>query len=122
MAQAASSAVLDGTLNQISSLVSALFVVRGQPATYASVASATLASITISAGLFTKADYSSGRQTTLASVAGSVTTTGTADHVVLADVGNSTIHFINTATQQALTAGNAITVNAFAIKISNPGQ
>lgn len=122
MAQYASSAVLDGTLDKISSLSSVVFVNAAQHDTYASARTTMLASVNVSAGLFTKADYASGRQVTFASTTASVATTGTASHIHFGETGTSTTHFINTATSQVLTAGNSLTINGFAIKVSSPGQ
>lgn len=83
-----------------------------------------LASVALTAG-DGNGDYTigngdvSGRKLNVAQQAGiSVTGTGTARHIVLSLGG--TIKLITTCTEQALTAGNTVTVPTFDCEIADP--
>ena len=68
---------------------------------------------------FTIADDTSGRKVTTAQKSGiTVDTTGTATHVSICDLTNLLV--VTTCTSQALTAGNTVTIPAFAISVSDP--
>lgn len=79
-----------------------------------------LADVAMTANDFTKADgNSSGRKVTVAQKTGvTVDANGTANHVALCNA--TLLLYATTATAQALTAGNTMTFNAWAIEIADP--
>jgi len=93
---------------------------------YAGIAAVELASHAMTegdgGGDYTIADGdSSGRKLTVTAQSGvSVTATGTATHVVLADDVGSELLYVTTCTSQALTSGGSVDVPAFDIEIADP--
>lgn len=81
-----------------------------------------LADAVMAGGDFTKADGgTSGRKTSVAQKSGvTVDVSGTADHVALLDTANRRLLYVTTATAQALTAGNTLTMNGWDIEIADP--
>ena len=68
---------------------------------------------------FTIANDTSGRKVTTAQKSGvNVDTTGTATYVSICDLTNLLV--VTTCTSQSLTAGNTVTIPAFAISVSDP--
>ncbi len=62
-----------------------------------------------------------GRKTTVDEEANiTVDISGNADHVALCDVGSTALLYVTTATLQALTAGNTVTVPAWDVEIADP--
>jgi hypothetical protein len=71
-----------------------------------------LAKVAMAAGDIVIADDTSGRKATMGAKTGTViTNSGTADHVVLVNVGTTTIRLITTCTSQALVANGSNTVD-----------
>lgn len=118
MAKAADDAFIDGGLDAIDGCI-LLSVCSAQPANKAGVAAVTLASVAIDAGDFTKANGdTSGRKLTVAQQTDiSISTGGTANHVVIDDGTNI---FVTTCTSQVLTGGGTVTVPAWDIEIGDP--
>ena len=120
MAKWANDLVMDAALDFIagSNLMTAC---SQQPANRTDAATTyNLAGVTMAGGDFTKADGdSSGRKVTVAQKTGiSVAANGTANHVALC---NATILiYCTTATAQALTSGNTMTINSWKVEIADP--
>ena len=128
MAKAVHSDVLDGALDIIKDNANLLTVCEDEPAdrTAAVTNSPTgekLADITVTTTDFTVAAGDAGgdsRKVTVGQVneSSGVDVTATATHVALVD--GSRLLFVTTCTDQALTSGNDITVNAWDIEIGSP--
>jgi len=118
MAKAVDDLLLDGGLDAIDGCT-LLSVCSAQPANKAGVAAVTLASVAISGVDFTKANGdTSGRKLTVAQQAAlSITSTGTATHIV---IDNGTSIYVTTCTSQALTSGGTVTVPAWDIEFADP--
>jgi len=122
MAKAANDVFIDGGLDRIDDCVT-LSVCSGQPANYAGIAAVMLAAVTLTAGDgggdYTKAngDTNGRKLSVLIQSAISITTTGTATHVVLDD---GTDIYVTTCTSQALTSGGTVTVPEWDIEIADP--
>lgn len=122
MGKAADDAFIDGGLDAIDNCTT-LTVCTAEPANFAGVAAVTLASVTLTAGAgngdYVKANGdTSGRKLTISQQSTiSITSSGTATHVVLNDGTNI---YVTTTTSQALTSGGTVTVPAWDIEISKP--
>lgn len=122
MAKKAEDVFIDGGLDRIDDCT-LLSVCSAEPANMAGVAAVTLASVALTAGAgngdYTKANGdTNGRKLTVAQQADiSITSSGTANHIVLSDGSNI---FVTTCTSQALTSGGTVTVPAWDIEISDP--
>lgn len=119
MAKLMTDAMIDGGLDKTATCTT-LAVCAGQPTSYADIATRTLASVTIDSGDFTKANGdSSGRKITIGQQSTiSITTSGTADHVVIKDV--TADYIVTTCTSQALTSGGTVTVPTWKQEIADP--
>jgi hypothetical protein len=122
MAKMVADPVLDAALAKIATCTH-MVVCSSQPANFAAIAAATLASKTMTAGLggasYTAADDASGRKVTMtAATAVSVTATGTATHIAMDD--GTTLLYVTTCTSQALTSGNTVDIPAWKIGIADP--
>lgn len=94
-------------------------ITAGEPANFAAVSGITLATQAIS-GSYTKAngDVSGRKNTTPAQTGLSITSDGTADHVVEHD--GSAIKKVTTCTAQALTSGGTVDIPAYDHEIQDP--
>lgn len=121
MAKAAPNNTIDAELDYIA-LSDTLYVCSGEPANYAGIAAVTLASVAIDGADFTKADAAGGgRQVTVGAQTGvSVSTSGTATHIVLGRVADTTYRYATTCTSQALVSGNTVNVPAWVITVGDP--
>lgn len=82
-----------------------------------------LAAVTMTADTdYTKADGDvSGRKVTVAAKSGiSVASSGTATHIALTRVADSSLRYVTTCTSQALTSGNTVNIPAWDIEIADP--
>ena len=122
MPKATPDAVLDTMLDELENTVDMLYVCTDEPANYAAIAALTLASVALDSGDFAIGDGdSSGRKTTVSQQTGiSITASGDADHIVLADAANTTLKYVTTCTSQTLTSGGTVTVPAWDIEIADP--
>lgn len=95
-------------------------VCSAAPANYAGIAAVALASVTVDPSDFTPGDGdTSGRKVAVTAQSGvSVTTTGTATHVVGDD--GSTLLWTTECTSQALTSGNTVNIPTFDIEFADP--
>jgi hypothetical protein len=121
MAKAAPNNTIDAALDYIA-LSTRLYVCSGEPASYTGIAAVTLATVTVDGTDFTKADAGGGgRQVTVGAQTGmSVTASGTATHIVLGTVSDTTYRYTTTCTSQALVSGNTVNVPAWVITIGDP--
>ncbi len=118
MVKLATDAMIDGGLDKVGTCTT-LTVCAGQPVSQADIAVKALASVATVGGDYTKANGdTSGRKTTVAQKAAvSITTTGTADHVVVDD---GVDYYVTTCTSQALTQNGTVTIPAWDIEIADP--
>lgn len=124
MGKATPDAVLDKPLDEIGT-GTRMVACSAQPTTYAEAnATYALADVTMAGGDFTKANGdASGRKTTVAAKSGVlIDVSGTATHVALIRVADTTLLYVTTCTSQALTANGSNTVNfpAWDIEFADP--
>lgn len=117
-------AVLDQMLDEIAT-ATRMIACSAQPTTYTEATSTfALADVTMAGGDFTKANGdTSGRKVTVAAKSSVlIDASGTANHVALVRVADSTLLYVTTCTSQALTANGSNTVNfpAWDIEIGDP--
>lgn len=124
MAKATPDAVLDKPLDEIATATRQI-ACSAQPTTFTEANSTyALADVTLASGDFAKADGdTSGRKVTIAAKSSVlIDTSGTASHVALVRVADSTLLAVTTCTSQALTANGSNTVNfpAWDIEFADP--
>jgi hypothetical protein len=122
MAKQAPDPMIDASLDYVAAS-DRMFICSAEPANYAGIAAVTLATVTMTPVTdFTKAngDTSGRKVTTAAKNTQSVTTSGTATHVVLGTVSGSVLRYVTTCTSQALTSGNTVNIPAWKIEIADP--
>lgn len=122
MAKAAPDATIDSMFDYIDQST-IMHVCSGQPANYAGIAAVSLADVAMTADTdYTKADGdTNGRKVTVAAKNGvNVDNSGTATHVVLARVADTTLRYVTTCTSQVLTAGNTVNIPAWDIEVADP--
>lgn len=99
-------------------------VCSAEPANYAGIAAVTLANVTmtVDTGDYTKANgTTSGRKVTVAAKSAvPVTASGTANHLALARVADTTLRYVTTCTAQALVSGNTVNIPAWEIEVADP--
>lgn len=122
MAKSLSDTILDAMLDLGEG--DRLCVCAGQPTTYTEAITTNklaIANLTIGTD-FTKANGdSSGRKSTLAAKTGlTIDTSGTADHVAIANSGDTSLRRVTTCTSQALTGGGTVDVGAHKHEIGDP--
>ena len=124
MAKAVPDAVLDKTLDEIATATRQI-ACSAQPTTFTEAnATYALADVTVSSGDFTKANGdTSGRKVTTGAKTGAlIDASGTATHIALVRVADSTLLYVTTCTSQALTANGTNTVNfpAWKVELGDP--
>jgi hypothetical protein len=123
MAKAAPDAVMDAAFDYIDQSTE-MTVCNAQPTTYTEAHTTfKLADVTMVADTdFTKADGdTNGRKVTVAAKSAvPVDTSGTATHVALTRVADTTLRYVTTCTSQALTSGNTVNIPAWDIEIADP--
>lgn len=122
MGKAAPDATLDSLADYVDQS-NIMHVCSAEPANFAGIAAVSLASVAMTPDTdFTKANGdTNGRKFTVAAKAGvSVTTGGSATHVVLARTTDSTLRYVTTCTTQVLTAGNTINIPAWDVETADP--
>lgn len=124
MAKATPDAVLDKILDEIAT-ATRMLACSAQPTTYTEANSTyALADVTMAGGDFAKANGdTSGRKVTMGAKSSVlIDTTGTATHIALVRVSDSTLLYVTTCTSQALTANGSNTVNfpAWDIEVADP--
>lgn len=124
MAKAVPDEVLDKTLDEIATATRQI-ACSSQPTTFTEAnATYALADVTLTSGDFTKANGdTSGRKVTVSAKTGAlIDASGTATHVALVRVSDSTLIYVTTCTSQALTANGSNTVNfpAWKVELADP--
>jgi len=120
MAKLVSDVVLDAALNIIAGANLMTACNNSVANRTDAVTTYALADIAMNGADYTNADgNASGRKVTIAQKTGvTVDANGTANHVALCNA--TLLLYATTATAQALTAGNTMTFNAWAIEIADP--
>jgi len=120
MAKALPTAQLDAISASIAATVTTEVVCSGQPANFAGIAAVTLASVAFASGdISNGAGSPTGRTATMASKSGiSISSSGTATHVVLAS--GSVLLAVTTCTSQVLTSGGTVTVPSWTLNVADP--
>ena len=118
MGKIATDGMIDGGLDKVITCTT-LTVCAGEPVSHADITTKKLASVVIDGADFTKANGDgNGRKATISQQTSiSITTTGTADHVVIDD---GVDYEVTTADAQLLTSGGTVTVPAWDIEVSDP--
>jgi hypothetical protein len=124
MAKAAPTIVLDGLLDVVAT-ATRMTACTTEPTTYTEAnATYALADVTLAGGDFTKATGDvSGRKVTIGAKSGVlIDTSGTATHVALVRVSDTTLIYVTTCTSQALTANGSNTVSfpAWKVEVNAP--
>lgn len=123
MAKQAPDATIDAMFDYVDQS-DRMYVCSGEPANYAGIAAVTLATatMTVDTGDYTKANGdTSGRKVTMAAKnTVSVTASGTATHIALGKIGDTTLRYVTTCTSQALTSGNTVNIPAWKIEVADP--
>lgn len=124
MAKATPDAVLDKMLDEIAT-ATRMVACSAQPTSFTEAnATYALADVTMAGADFTKANGDvSGRKVTVGAKTGVlIDASGTANHIALVRVADSTLLYVTTCTSQALTANGSNTVNfpAWDIEIADP--
>jgi hypothetical protein len=124
MSKSANDIIMDAALDVVAT-ATRMLACSAQPTTYAEAnATFALADVTMAGGDFTKSNGdTSGRKTTVAAKSGVlIDFSGTATHVALVRVSDTTLLYVTTCTSQALTANGSNTVNfpAWDIEIADP--
>lgn len=124
MAKATPDAVLDKMLDEIAT-ATRMVACSAQPTSFTEAnATYALADVTMAGGDFTKANGdTSGRKVTVAAKSSVlIDASGSATHIALVRVSDSTLLYVTTCTSQSLTANGSNTVNfpAWDIEIADP--
>lgn len=124
MAKATPDAVLDKMLDEIAT-ATRMVACSAQPTSFTEAnATYALADVTMAGADFTKANGDvSGRKVTVGAKSGVlIDASGTANHIALVRVADSTLLYVTTCTSQSLTANGSNTVNfpAWDIEIADP--
>ena len=124
MGKSANDIVMDGALDIIAT-ATIQTACSAQPTTYTEATSTyALADVTMAGGDFTKANGdTSGRKVTMGAKSSVlIDTSGTATHIALSRVSDTTLIEVTTCTSQALTANGSNTVNfpAWDIEFADP--
>jgi len=123
MAKYANDSMMDAALDYLKNNVTRICVCSAQPTTYTeAITTYELADVTVDSTDFTHANGdSSGRKTTVAAQSGvTIDNSGTATHVALVSVSDTTLRYVTTCTSQTLTAGGTVDIPAFDIEIADP--
>jgi hypothetical protein len=121
MAKYAPDAAIDGGLNYVDGS-DYMCVCSAEPASYADArTNYMLAEVAMAAGDIVIADDSNGRKATMAAKTGvSITNPGTATHVAVVKVADTTLRYVTTCTSQVLTAGGTVDIASWKVNIQDP--
>jgi hypothetical protein len=121
MPKAASTDVLDGSLNVIRQ-ATRMVALAAEPASFAAADGAKLAEATLTTADFTLAAGDvSGRKVTVAAKSGlAVLAAGTANHVALLDTATSRLLYVTTCPNQSLAPGGVVSIAPWSIEIAAP--
>jgi hypothetical protein len=126
MTKAAPDAMIDASLDYVAGST-IMTVCSSQPTTYAEATSNIgaggykIADVAVAGGDFTKDDDTSGRKVTVAAKSAvPIDVDGTALHIALSKVGDTTLRYVTTCTSQALTSGGTVDFPSWKINIQDP--
>jgi len=120
MARYANDLFMDAALDYLAA-TDFLCVTEGQPTTYVeALTTFNLATIGITTGSFTKADGTSGRKSTIEAAGGTVSTSGSANHMAVINTTASALVYVWVLTEQYVTATNPITTPALYAEVQDP--
>ena len=122
MGKVAPDAMIDAALGYVAAC-DLMIVCSAEPASYAeATATYDLADVAMTPTTdFPIANGTSGRKVTPAlKNAVPIDHTGTATHVALCKVGDTTLRYVTTCTSQALTGGGTVDIPAWIIQIADP--
>ena len=92
-----------------------------QPTTYAEAnATYALADVTPTYDAFTNGDVSGRKRGVQAKTGVAVNTSGTATHLALIKVGDTTLRYVTITPSQAVAAGGTVDIGAWAIEVRDP--
>ena len=98
-----------------------MYVCTAEPANRAAAISTALVNVIMSGGDFTNADDTSGRKVTVTAQAGeTIGTTGTATHLALCKLSDTSLRLVTTVTSQALTAAGTVDIPAWKHNVQDP--
>ncbi len=121
MAKVAPDAMIDAALDYIAAC-DLMIACSAEPSSYADATTGVdLADVAMAGGDFTKANDTSGRKVTMGAKSGvAIDHTGTATHIALCKVGDTTLRYVTTCTSQLLTGGGTVDFPAWKINIADP--
>jgi hypothetical protein len=122
MAKVAPDAMIDASLAYVQAC-DLMVVCSAEPTSYAdATATVDLADVALStpADLVIANDTSGRKITIAAKSAVAIDHSGTATHIALCKVGDTTLRYVTTCTSQALTSGGTVDLPAFKINIADP--
>jgi hypothetical protein len=122
MARYANDLFMDAALDWLATDSDFLCISEGQPTTFTEAFTTfMLATIGITSGCWTKANGTgSGRKTTIAVSGGTVTNSGSANHMAVVDSNGSVLKYVFVLTEQYVTATNPITTPALYAEVQDP--
>lgn len=119
MAKFTADSVLDAALDKIAT-ATALHLVDSAPADRAATIAASLGTVALGSGDFSKANGDSGgRKVTVVAQSVPITGDGNVNHAVLID-GSEILHYTSMATTRAVLDGDTASVAAWDITIGDP--
>ena len=120
MARYANDLMLDAALDWLED-ADYVCVCEGEPTTFTEAYTTfSLVNIGITSGCFAQADGSSGRKSTLSACGGTVSTSGSANHMAVVKASASQLNYVWVLTEQYVTATNPITTPALYAEIQDP--
>ena len=125
MAKIVSDDVLDAALAEIATSTR-MTACALEPTTYTeAITTNMLADVDLTIGLgngdFTVSDEGTGRKVTITQQSAvDIDTNGTADHIALVDVTNTSLQYVTTCSDQALSDTGTVTFPAWTIAIAGP--
>jgi hypothetical protein len=121
MGKVAPDAAIDGGLTYIDGS-DYMCVCSQEPTDYTDAyTTSMLARVAMAAGDIVIADDTNGRKATMAEkLAVTITNSGTATHIALVKVGDTTLRYVTTCTSQALTAGGTVDIPTWKVNIQDP--
>ncbi len=118
MAKFAPTTTLDTLLDKVAT-GTRMTALSAQPSVFADIAGFLLGHVAVAPADFTKAADGSGRKVSIAQKTGAtIDANGTATHIAIDDGAN--LLYVTTCTSQALTVGNPLTFNSWAIHMPQP--
>ena len=121
MGKIAPDAMIDAALDYVAAS-DLMIACSAEPTSYDNAVNVVdLADVAMVGGDFTKNNDTSGRKVTMGVKSSvSIDHNGTATHVALCKVGDTTLRYVTTCTSQVLTAGGTVDFGSWKINIADP--